>query len=73
MEEEVEQDPEEVGCSVWDSHVNINTDMGANAFAFKCILNTFRKYLHLGFSYEKYLHLKKKNSNTFCKYNIFWK
>ena len=28
----------------------------ANAFAFKCNLNTFRKYLHL--------HLK-KNSNTF--------
>ena len=33
--------------------------MGSNAFAFKCILNTFRKYLHLTFSNEKYLHLKK--------------
>ena len=35
-------------------------DMGSNANAFKCILNTFRKYLHLKFSNEKYLHLKKK-------------
>ena len=40
----------------------------ANAFAFKCILNTFEKYLHLHLkiSNEKYLHLHlKKNSNTF--------
>ena len=35
--------------------------MGSNAFAFQCILNTFRKYLHLhlNFSNEKYLLLKK--------------
>ena len=39
------------------------TEMGsnANAFAFKCILKTFEKYLnlhlHLDFSNEKYLHL----------------
>ena len=37
----------------------MQADMGSNAFAFKCILNTFRKYLHLRFSNEKYLHLKK--------------
>ena len=39
-------------------------DMGSNAFAFKCILNTFRKHLHLRFSNEKFLHLK-KDSDTF--------
>ena len=41
-------------------------DMGSNANAFKCILNTFRKYLKI--SNVKYLHLKKKFkyfSNTF--------
>ena len=41
-------------------------DMGSNANVFKCILNTFRKYLHLRFSNKKYLHLHlKKDSNTF--------
>ena len=37
-------------------------------FSFKCILNTFRKYLHLHlrFSDGKYWHLHlKKDSNTF--------
>ena len=32
---------------------------GSNASAFKCILHTFWKYLHLSFSNEKYLHSKK--------------
>ena len=48
----------------------------ANAFAFKCILNTFEKYLHLHlkFSNEKYLHLHLKNfSNTFEKILKFLK
>ena len=43
-------------------------EMGSNAntFVFKCILNTFEKYLHLNFSNKKYLHLDLKNfSNTF--------
>ena len=33
-------------------------EMGSNANTFKCILNTFEKYLHLllNFSNEKYLH-----------------
>ena len=43
----------------------------ANAFVFKCILNTFQKYLHLHlkFSNKKYLHMKKNQIllNTFCK------
>ena len=45
---------------------NLPSDMGSNAFAFKCILNTFQKYLHLHLRFlnENYLHLK-KNSNTF--------
>ena len=38
------------------------SEMGSNAntFAFKCILNTFEKYLHLhlNFSNVKYLHFK---------------
>ena len=38
--------------------------MGSNANAFKHILNTFQKYLHLKFSNAKYLHME-KNSNTF--------
>ena len=33
---------------------NYYTEMGSNANAFKCILNTFEKYLHLNFSNEKY-------------------
>ena len=42
--------------------------MGSNAFAFKCILNTFQKYFHLKYSNDKYLYLEKKFkyfSNTF--------
>ena len=43
----------------------------ANTFAFKCILNTFEKYLHLhlNFSNEKYLHLE-NFSNTFNTFEI---
>ena len=46
-----------VGTALYGHH---GTEMGsnANAFAFKCILNTFEKYLHL--------HLK-NFSNTFEK------
>ena len=60
-----------VTCTKWLSYlVQVITCqrrlMGSNANAFKCILNTFEKYLdlHLNFSNEKYLHLK-IFSNTF--------
>ena len=45
------------------------TGMGSNVnvFAFKCILNTFEKYLHLHFSNEKYF----SNTLDFLKYFLF--
>ena len=53
-------------CIFW-SHWRpymVVTELGSNAFAFKCILNTFAKYLHLNFSNEVFAFEK------FFKY--FW-